>query len=83
VVFSVMNAFILRPLNVPNANSLYAIFRPDGSAYQSYPDYLDLRDRNHSFDGLVAYNIAEAGLNTGEVHRASGLRKPAGTTSTR
>ena len=65
VVFSVMNAFILRPLNVPNANSLYAIFRPDGSAYQSYPDYLDLRDRNHSFDGLVAYNIAEAGLNTG------------------
>src|ERR1700733_3873040 len=66
VVFSVMNAFILRPLNVPQAQSLYAIFRPDGSAYESYPDYLDLRDRNRSFDALVAYNIAEVGLDTGQ-----------------
>ena len=24
---------------------------------QSYPDYLDLRDRNRSFDGLAAFNI--------------------------
>jgi predicted permease len=66
VVFSVMNVFILRPLNVPQAQSLYAIFRPDGSAYESYPDYLDLRDRNRSFDALVAYNIAEVGLDTGQ-----------------
>ena len=66
VVFSVMNAFILRPLNVPQAQSLYAIFRPDGSAYESYPDYVDLRDRNRSFDGLVAYNVTQAGLDTGE-----------------
>ncbi len=30
VVFSIMNAFILRPLNVPHPDSLYAIFhRPD------------------------------------------------------
>ena len=50
VVFSVMNAFILRPLNVPQAHSLYAIWRPDASdAHMSYPDYLDLRDRNRSF----------------------------------
>ena len=33
---------------------------------QSYPDYLDLRDRNRSFDGLAAYTIAQAGLDTGE-----------------
>jgi len=66
VVFSVMNAFLLRPLNVPRAQSLYAIFRPDGSASESYPDYADLRDRTRSFDDLVAYNVIEAGLDTGE-----------------
>ena len=35
------------------------------SGYQSYPDYLDLRDRNRSFDDLAAYNIAQVGLDTG------------------
>lgn len=66
IVFSVMNAFILRPLNVPQAQSLYAIWRPDvADAHESYPDYLDLRDRNRSFDGLIAWNMVEAGLDTG------------------
>lgn len=27
VVFSVLNAFIIRPLNVPNAESLYGLWR--------------------------------------------------------
>ena len=67
VVFSVMNALILRPLNVPEAQSLYEIKRADTKfPYQSYPDYLDLRDRNRSFDGLAAYNVAQAGLDTGD-----------------
>jgi predicted permease len=67
VVFSVMNAFILRPLNVPQAESLYALWRPDvADAHESYPDYLDLRDRNRSFDGLIAWNMVEAGLDTGQ-----------------
>jgi predicted permease len=67
VVFSVMNAFILRPLNVPDAESLYAVWLPDiGDAHQSYPDYLDLRDRNRSFDSLIAYNVAEAVLDSGK-----------------
>ena len=65
VVFSVMNAFLLRPLDVPRADSLYALFRPDGDAAESYADYLDLRDRTHSFDGLMAYDVLAAGLDTG------------------
>ena len=32
----------------------------------SYPDYLDLRDRNRSFEWLMAYNLGEAGLDTGK-----------------
>jgi predicted permease len=67
VVFSVMNGLILRPLNVPQAQSLYSIERAsDKDTNQSYPDYLDLRDRNHSFDGLAAYSIPQVALNTGE-----------------
>jgi predicted permease len=67
VVFAALNAVILRPLNVPRAESLYMFQHvSDLSATQSYPDYLDLRDRNHSFEGLAAFNPTQAGLDTGE-----------------
>ena len=67
VVFSVLNGLILRPLNVPQAESLYLIERAsDKDTSQSYPDYLDLRDRNHSFDGLAAYSLTQVAMNTGE-----------------
>jgi hypothetical protein len=66
VVFAVLDGFFLRPLNVPQGQSLYAIQRGDDSyIIQSYPDYLDLRDRNRSFDGLAAFNISEVALDTG------------------
>jgi len=67
VVFSVMNAFLLHPLNVPQADSLYQIERGrDKNGRQSYPDYIDLRDRNSSFEDLVAYDIAQVGLDAGD-----------------
>ncbi len=67
VVFGMLNGLLLRPLNVPRAQSLYAIQRGNVTyIVQSYPDYLDLRDRNRSFDGLAAYTIAQAGLDTGK-----------------
>jgi predicted permease len=67
VVFSVMNALVLRPLNVPDAESFYGLQHGnEASSSQSYPDYLDLRDRNRSLDGLAAYNVAAAGLDTGD-----------------
>ena len=67
VVFSALNGLILRPLNVPHAESLYLTERGgDKELSHSYPDYLDLRDRNRSFDGLAAYNISQAGLDTGK-----------------
>jgi predicted permease len=67
VVFGVLNALILRPLNVPDAQSLYTIER-GGYKQQatSYPDYLDLRDRNRSFDGLTAYILTQVALDTGK-----------------
>jgi hypothetical protein len=67
VVFSVLNGLVLRPLNVPDSQSLYAISRAyDGSTSESYANYVDLRDRNHSFDALMAHNIYQVGLDSGE-----------------
>jgi hypothetical protein len=58
VVFSALNAMILRPLNLPREESLYLLQRgSDRDPGQSYPDYLDLRDRNRSFDDLAAWNV--------------------------
>jgi len=69
VVFSVLNALVLRPLNVPHPQNLFMVQRLAGqmmSPSQSYLDYKDLRDRNRSFDSLIAYNImGPVGLDTG------------------
>jgi predicted permease len=67
VVFAVLNALIIRPLNVPEQESLYGIEHgANKTPGESYPDYLDLRDRNRSFDALALYNIFPAGLDTGK-----------------
>ncbi len=67
VVFGVLNGLILRQLNVPDAESLYGIEHGnEHSMYESYPDYLDLRDRNRSFDGLAACTGDLVGVDTGD-----------------
>lgn len=65
VVFGVLNALIIRPLNVPQAKSLYGIQRGDRGINHSYLDYLDLRNRNRSFEDLAAYNVVTVGVDTG------------------
>jgi hypothetical protein len=52
VVFSVLNALVLRPLRVSRGESLYMCSEAsnaEATPSQSYPDYVDLRDRNNSF----------------------------------
>jgi predicted permease len=69
IVFSVLNALVLRPLKVPNPESLYMLeraFERGSSPSHSLPDYLDLRDRNRSFESLISYDIVGGvGLDTG------------------
>jgi predicted permease len=69
VVFSVLNAVVLRPVNVPHPQNLYMVQRSIGRVQtpsQSYLNYLDLRDRNHTFESLTAYLIIGAvGVDTG------------------
>ena len=65
VVFSVLNALVLRPVNVPHAENLYTVQRFRFPS-QSYLDYIDLRDRNRTFSSLIACQIAGAiGIDTG------------------
>ena len=63
VVFSVLNALIVRPLNVSDPQRLYNVEHKQHGWYsQSYPDYLDYRDRNRTFDGMVAYDSMSAAI---------------------
>jgi len=65
VVFSVLNALVLRPVNVPHAQNLFMVQRFEFPS-QSYPDYVDLRDRNRTFESLVMFNImGPVGVDTG------------------
>jgi predicted permease len=66
VVFGVLNALVLRPLNVPHPQSLYTIEHGNKDTSSSYPDFLDLRKRNRSFEDLTAYILVEVGLDTGK-----------------
>lgn len=48
-------------------SSLYQLQHAnETSSYQSYPDYVDLRDPNRSFDNLMAFTVDEVGLDKGK-----------------
>jgi predicted permease len=64
VVFSVLNALVLRPLNLPGADRLFNI-DDNGQSLNSYADFRDLLDRNKAFDGIALYNFESVGLDTG------------------
>jgi predicted permease len=67
IVFGLMDGLILRPLNVPQSENPYGTNFGNNPTWQSYPNYLDLRDRNHSFEDLAAFNmVLGVGLDTGK-----------------
>jgi len=73
LVFSVVNALLLRPLPVEHAEQLTFLENQNFNS-QSFPNYQDLRDRNKTFSGLVGYRLAPMELeSTGEPTRIWGL----------
>jgi predicted permease len=65
-IFSGVSAFLMRPLNVPNAHELV---RPMEMAEDtnftdefSYPDFLDYRNQSTSFSGLAGEDMLEAAI---------------------
>ena len=65
VVFSAVNGFMLRPMNLPHEETLYTLERADRDATESYPNYVDLRDRNRAFDGLAAFTLDQGWVTIG------------------
>jgi putative ABC transport system permease protein len=71
-MFTFADAVLLRPLPVREPDRVMAISAktttsaPIGlSTTISYPDYIDFRDRNRTFEGLVAASPATLGFITG------------------
>jgi predicted permease len=66
VVFSVLNALVLKPLDLPGFDRLMFIDRHananDTSPSQSYPDYRDVRDKNVVFSGVAASRVNQVGV---------------------
>jgi len=66
-IFSAADALLLRPMPVPRPSELYTVGSIVKRGIQtvniaSYPDYVDIRDRARSFDGLVAYTSRTTGF---------------------
>jgi putative ABC transport system permease protein len=76
-IFSVLNTALFQPLPVKDPSSLIGLYRkiPQDENYNrfSYPNFLDVRDRNRSLAGLAAYYFTAFNLSTGaETERAWG-----------
>ncbi|MGA2215380.1 MAG: ABC transporter permease, partial [Bryobacteraceae bacterium] len=73
-VFSLVNAFLLKPLQVQKPEELTGLFsrdtrHPDTYRAFSYPNYVDIRDRNQAFTSLAALNAALVGIQEGDSTR--------------
>jgi predicted permease len=74
VVFGVLNAILLHPLNIPAADRLIQIVQKEqGNLNQSYPNFLDLRTRNTSFSDMAACRLNNVGLSVGKSAQSSWL----------
>jgi predicted permease len=70
-IFSFANALLLRPLPVERPSELVTVgsritLGLATTIQASYPDYLDIRDRATSFDGLAAFDFAPVAIGLGE-----------------
>jgi putative ABC transport system permease protein len=66
-VFSVVNGVILRPLQYPDAGRLEFITSQfPGLGFDQFwvslPEFVEFRDRNHSFESVGAYNVGAVNL---------------------
>jgi macrolide transport system ATP-binding/permease protein len=64
LVFSVVNALVLRPLPVAEPERVVFV-EPLSGSNQSFPNYKDLRDSNRTFAGLIGYRMSPMELDSG------------------
>jgi predicted permease len=69
-VFSIINDSLLKPLPVEEPERLLSLFTTDaknpGNLETSHLNYIDYRDQNQVFSGLLAYTFAQVSLTRGE-----------------
>jgi putative ABC transport system permease protein len=68
-IFSFADALLLRPLPVARPGEVFTVGSTTSveafgasSLISSYPDYVDIRDRSKTFDGLAAFDYVTAGV---------------------
>lgn len=62
LIFSVVNAIVLRPLPVEHPEQLAFMEGEQFGAGQSFPNYRAIRNRNQVFSGTLGYRIAQVEL---------------------
>jgi predicted permease len=71
IVFGVLQALILRPIDVPHPDRVMQL-QPTDIAFPvfSYPEVRDVRDNNTTFSAVAAYNVVNFGV------EINGLSRP-------
>jgi predicted permease len=75
-IFSLGDALLLRPLPVEEPNRIVTVRMSspsDRSSDLSYRDYVDFRDRNSSFESVLAYSMAKVAV-TGKDQKVSAIK---------
>jgi predicted permease len=63
VVFGVVHALLFQPLPAAQPDRLFQVQGKNlDDLTLSYPNYTDIRDRNHTFSDVTAYRLARVGL---------------------
>jgi putative ABC transport system permease protein len=72
-IFSIVNAFLLKPLVVHNPSELVSCYSRDTQKADyrsfSYPDYVDMRNDGNVFTSLLAHTFSMVGLSEGDTTR--------------
>ncbi|HEV1995217.1 MAG TPA: ABC transporter permease [Candidatus Acidoferrum sp.] len=69
IVFGVLQALVLRTLDVPHGDRVMTLQPKDGGPFLSYPELRDVRDDNTVFSAVAALEINEFGLEANGVTR--------------
>lgn len=62
IVFGVLQALVLRPLDVPHADRVVTLQRGPNAITLSYPEIRDIRDGNSVFSAVAADRVMDFGL---------------------